>query len=398
MTSASPAQPDRLATPEASFAGSGSQPADPASLTGRLERTLGDRRLFPIVAGEAVLLILVMARNLSFRGDEWAFIVDRRLTLESIFRPHNEHLVALFVVIYRGLVETVGTGSYLPYLVCLMAFHVAAAAGLLVLLRRHLPAAGAMAAATLLLFLGSGFDNLLWAFQIGFVGSVALGLWALVVADRPWLSALLLTLSIAMSSVGLFYVLPVALMIRSRVWVALPVLLYLAWFVLVGRQSVPLPPVGPYVAYALTGLGAAFAGVSGLGLGIVDEVGALLGLALAALVIGVLGWRFVRGPRPPAIVLAGLAGLASEYAILAFGRAQFGADQALISRYIYAAAPFVLLLLPGLPRMPRAVWVAVFVIALIANVSAIPRGVAIHEALLRLEQTIPLDQRLAPYR
>ena len=56
-----------------------------------------------------------------------------------------------------------------------MMLHVISAAGLLVLLRRHIPAAGAMAATVLFLFLGSGFDNLLWAFQIGFVGSVAFG-------------------------------------------------------------------------------------------------------------------------------------------------------------------------------------------------------------------------------
>ena len=63
-------------------------------------------------------------------------------------------------------------------------------------------ALAAVAVAILLLVYGSGFENLFWAFQIGFVGSVALGLWALVVADRPWLSALLLTLSIALAQPG----------------------------------------------------------------------------------------------------------------------------------------------------------------------------------------------------
>jgi hypothetical protein len=364
----------------------------------RLERALGDRRLFPIIALEAVVVILAMARNLTFWGDEWAFIVDRRLTLESVLRPHNEHLVALLVVVYRGLVETIGTAAYLPYLAVLLAFHVAAAAGLLVLLGRHLPPAGAIAATTVFLFLGSGFDNLLWAFQMGFVGSVALGLWALVSADRPWSAAILLTLAIAMSSVGLFFVVPVAIVIRRRTWLLLPIGIYLAWLLIIGRDSIPIPAVGPYLAYALTGLGAGFAGVSGLGLGVVEGIGAAVGLVGLVIVIIVIAIRAGRGARPAPIVLAGLAGLIGEYAILALGRAQFGAEQALVSRYIYAAAPFILMLLPGLPRIPRSVWIVVFAIALVANLSAIPRGVAIHEALIRLESPIPMDQRLAPYR
>ena len=35
-----------------------------------------------------------------------------------------------------------------------------------------------------LLFLGSGSENLFWAFQMAFVGSVAFGLWGLVALER----------------------------------------------------------------------------------------------------------------------------------------------------------------------------------------------------------------------
>ena len=141
----------------------------------------------------AVAVILPLASKLSFLGDEWEYIVLRRLTLELMLEPHNEHLVFLHVLVYRGLVELVGTGSYLPFLGVLMACHVAMAAGVFTLMRRVVPLEGALAAAVLLLFLGSGFDNLLWAFQIGFVGAAAFGVWAMAGSDRPWLATLLLT-------------------------------------------------------------------------------------------------------------------------------------------------------------------------------------------------------------
>ena len=50
---------------------------------------------FSAAALVAVIVILGLASSLSFQGDEWAYIVDRRLTIESMLLPHNEHLVFL---------------------------------------------------------------------------------------------------------------------------------------------------------------------------------------------------------------------------------------------------------------------------------------------------------------
>jgi hypothetical protein len=149
--------------------------------------------MFVLLALLAVAMMLYLARALSFMGDEWVYIVDRRLTFESMLQPHNEHLAFFHVLVYRGMVESFRTGWYLPFQVALLAIHVAAAAGVLALLSRYVALEAALAAAVLFLFLGTGYDNLLAAFQIGFAGAVALGIWAIVVVDRPWLSALLLT-------------------------------------------------------------------------------------------------------------------------------------------------------------------------------------------------------------
>jgi hypothetical protein len=365
---------------------------------GRFGAAVADPRWLPAIGVVAALVILYLARDLSFNGDEWAFIVDRRLTIDGLLQPHNEHLAALHVLVYRTLVEVFGTGSYLPFMVVLMTLHLAAAGGLYVLLAQRVSPIAAMAATILFLFLGSGFDNLLWAFQIGFVGSVVLGVWALVVVDRPWLSATLVTMSIWTSGVGLFFIAPLAILIRRRVWLAMPVCSYAAWLLLVGRESIPVPAPGPYLAYAVTAVGSTFAGISGVGFGGVQANDWLLGVAVAVIVGLGVTVPIVRGATPSRFVLAGAAGLLSEYAILAFGRAHFGTEQAMAPRYIYIAFPFVMLVLTGLPRLPRAVWVALFVLALASNLVALPRGVAIYEAFLRYDRSIPLEQRLAPFR
>jgi hypothetical protein len=338
--------------------------------------------LFAIAAGLAVGMILPLASTLSFNGDEWAYIVLRRMTFESLLAPHNEHLVLLHVLVYRGLVELVGIGSYVPFLVALMACHVAMAAGVFALMRRAVPVAGALACAVLMLFLGTGYDNLLWAFQIGFVGAAAFGVWAMA-TDRPWLSALLLTAALWTQGDSLFYIAPVAVMLGRRWWfVAFPVATYAVWYLLIGRVSAT--DEGPYVEYALRLIGSVFGGVSG--------VGWLLGLAVTAGIVGGLVWR-----RPSRFVVAGAVGLLSAVVILSIGRAHLGPGQAESSRYIYAAAPFVFLLLSGI-RLPRMAWGTLFAVALTLNVLALSRGVAVFQAVEAYDQTVSIDVKLEPWR
>ncbi len=364
-------------------------------LLARLGAALTEPRMFFAYAAAAVAVILPLASTLSFLGDEWSYIVDRRLTFESMLQPHNEHLAFLHVLVYRGMVELIGIGSYLPFLAVLLAIHVSAAGATYVLLLRHVSRAMAMAATVLFLFLGAGFDNLVWAFQIGFVGAIAFGVWALVAADRghPWIAAALGTASIWTQSDGLFFLLPLFVLLRNRVPLVMPLVTYGAWYLVIGRGTVPLTLGGDYLAYAVTAVGSGVGGVLG--------IGAVLGLGAAIAAAVWLGARVVlhgRDGRLEPIVLAGIAGLFFEYAILTVARAHFGADQALAPRYVYAAAPFLFMLLPGLPRLPRAVWAAIFVFALGTNLLAIPYGVATYQAFLHYDRSLTLEQRLAPFR
>src|SRR5215204_5595090 len=159
-----------------------------------------------IVTLGALAILVWLGRDMTFYHDEFAFLLLRDLSLPGILAPHNEHLSATLVILYRVLVETVGTVSYWPYLGVTFALHVIVASIVYVVVRRETTAAWALGAMAVMLLLGSGGDDILWAFQSGTVGAAAAGMAALVVAPRrPALAAVLLTVGLATSGAALAF-------------------------------------------------------------------------------------------------------------------------------------------------------------------------------------------------
>jgi hypothetical protein len=114
-------------------------------------------------------------------------------------------------LIYAALLSTFGLRTYVPYMLVLMALHAASAFLLFELVRRRAGDLVGIACAAMLLVLGAGWENLLWAFQIAFVGSVACGLGMLLALDGPparrrlAVAAVLLAASLMFSGIGLFF-------------------------------------------------------------------------------------------------------------------------------------------------------------------------------------------------
>ena len=113
----------------------------------------GWARRAPILAlaivGTALAILVWLGQDMTFYHDEYAFILQRDLSLDGLLKPHNEHLSVTLVALYRVLVGTVGTGSYWPYLAVTFLLHVCVAAIVFVVVRREATVAwalGAMAA------------------------------------------------------------------------------------------------------------------------------------------------------------------------------------------------------------------------------------------------------------
>jgi len=326
----------------------------------------------PVVLTVGALAILVwLGRDMTFYHDEFAFLLLRDLSLQGIFAPHNEHLSATLVILYRTLVGTVGTASYWPYLGVTFALHVIVAAIVYVVVRRETTAMWALGAMAVMLVLGSGGDDILWAFQSGTVGATAAGMAAVVVAPRrPAVAAVLLTISLATSGVALAFLAGTILHLaltrpRALAWLALPIGLYLAWLVTFGAThmvAMRTPSLDGVPEYMLAGLVATAAGVVG------SVVPVVVSIVLRAVAFGI-GW--VRGLPP--VVLALLASSVAFFFFAGLVRAELGPEQAAAPRYVYVAAPGFLIagavLLAGIRRPWRdIVGVAVLTVALVGNV------------------------------
>ncbi len=206
------------------------------------------RRVFAVLAVTAFIVIIWLGLGMTFFADEWSWIEGRSLGDPATWwAPHNEHWTTLSILLYRVLVETVGIGSYVPYLALAVGLHVVVCLLVYVLLERSSGPLVALIGGTIVLFFGSGFEDLYWAFQMDYNLGMALGLGALVVTDGPatWrragvVAALLMA---ALMSSGFGIVMSVAvgtewLMVRSLAEVrpdpGLPAGAFLAWFILVG--------------------------------------------------------------------------------------------------------------------------------------------------------------------
>jgi hypothetical protein len=188
-----------------------------------------------------------------FFGDEWSFIADRNISLDGLFRPHNQHWSTFPVLIYRGLYSLFGLHTYWPYQLVVILLHLLGAVLLRMVMRRAhvLPWLATIVAGIYVLF-GPGEDNILWAFQIGFAGAVALGLTQLMLADhdgpidrRDWLGLLagLVCLMSSGQSLGLIAAVGLSCLLRRRWWAAafhtVPLgVAYVIWYLATGVQSV----------------------------------------------------------------------------------------------------------------------------------------------------------------
>ena len=314
---------------------------------------------FAVLAVVAGATILWLGRSRTFTADEFD-LLGRRLVLIDFLRPHNEHLTALPVLAYQTLMAVFGTGTYVPYLTLLAVLHIVAAAGVALLVRGRL----GLMAASVVLFLGSGAENLFWAFQIGFVGSVAAGLWAMRV-ERSWLSAVLLGVSLGCSGIGLVFVLPVAVVRgRGAAWLAAPLALYGLWFTGFGTRLDHSGTLAQTAEWFVLGIGWAFGSLFGVGLAI--------GLGL---VVAVGGLALIH--RPDRLTAAALIGVVAEYGLIAVSRAGMQeVSFVAASRYVYVAAPFLLITMAGLIH-DRRLLATLYVLVLVLNIAALPAGSAV---------------------
>jgi hypothetical protein len=325
------------------------------------------------LAGGAWLVLL--GRGLTFFWDEWEFIQARSLTdVSTWFVPHGEHWTTLPALLYRVVVEIAGLRTYVPYHAVLIALHLLVVATVYVLVRRTTGPWLAVLAAVLVLLFGSGFEDLFWAFQYGFVACTGLALAALILLDgaptplRAPLLAIVVVAALMSSGLGLavLAIVAVELLLRApwrrHFWIALlGAAVYAAWFVAIGRVNVGSQG-NPFTAQALLNIPATIVDGFGGAVGGVFGVGPRLGPLVAVALLIFVAWRARQGALSPRVVAIG-AGLVLLYAIVGLARPEHPGGGA--PRLVYFAGPLIIVALgelvgrPGIPQTRRARLMAV---------------------------------------
>ncbi|HET6311081.1 MAG TPA: hypothetical protein VFH00_08790 [Candidatus Nitrosotalea sp.] len=361
--------------------------------------------------------VLYLTAYKTFFVDEWVFVATRREWTWDIFMlSHNGHWSTIPILVWKLLFVLVGIKSHLPYEAAALVVHVAAVLLLFALVRRRAGDVLAFGAALMLLVLGRGADNIVWAFQIAWLGSIAFGLLAMLLleGDPPFPSrvapvAAALLCSLMCSSVGIVFLVAVGTELaldrgRRRFLLALvvPTVVFIAWFVALDTGSIHSAPgiagqafqgptgmayIASLAAFVIYGLEACAAGVFGFsrdtGLAIFPAAGALIAFA------------WYRRGRVESWQIGSVVGLLAWFALVSVGRSQFGASYASSGRYLYVGAAFLLpLLASALRDLPwrglyRPVLVTAFAICLFVSASEL-RNSALNQTDLMMNQAAEL--------
>lgn len=333
-------------------------------------------------------VLLALGRYHWFFADEWEFLANRSVSFNDLFRHHFGHWVTTPVLTYRALYSIFGLTSYLPYQAVLVASHLLSSWLLFVIMRRcHVRAWIAACAAAPFVIFGPGAMNIVWAFQIAFSFTVALGLTQLVLAlhdgpidRRDWLALGAGAVALSCSGVApsMVVAVGVAVLIR-RGWrpaalqTAPLAAMYITWYVLAKPETRgSAPTIEQLRAWVSEGVVSAFGA-----LGHFTVVSAALAAMLAVgfvltLISHDTNTNRTRVAAPVGLLVGGLAFLTASGVARASGTIGEGAASA---RFVYIAGG---LALPALAMSAEALverWrmtgpgvALVFLVAIVPNI------------------------------
>lgn len=356
------------------------------------------KRPFVLLLG--ILMVLSAALMLHYRHrigfmlDDWAFVIYRAEGNPGDYLdPHNEHISILPVAAYKLFLAIFGMGAATPLHVLSVLVFLLSVVALFFYLRLLAGEPAAVIGCAVILFLGAAWEDLLWAFQLGFFLSMAGGLGGLVMLRREdsagdRIACLFFCVAMTSSSMGIPFMAGALVQILarrdrrlSRLWVVgIPLAIYALWWLGWGHtasngMSVENAINSPrHVFEAFRFSVAVMTGTFRLSGDFGLRLTHLLAVALAA-VTAFLLWRQRRLPRPLVVALA----IALTFWGLTALNVIPGRDYS-ASRYQYPSAVFLLMILAGavdgreVGRRWLTALAAVAMLAIVVNVFALRDG------------------------
>jgi hypothetical protein len=352
------------------------------------------------VAASGALLV-AWGSHITFLIDDWNLLLNRRgFDAHVLLDPHARHLILGPVVIYKAIQATIGMESRVPYDVVSVTAFLASVVLLFIYVRRRVGDWVALAAVVPVLFMGSAYEDLLSAFQIGYFGSMAFGIGALLAIERgdrrgDSIACAALVGSLAFAEIALAFAAGVAVAIVlqrgpvRRAWVpAVPLLLYAIWYPTFGQSGAYLGPssfslhnVASSPPYVLDGFASSIASL--LGLGSPDILGGSGGLdwgrpLLVALAATAVAW-VLRERRPTRWWF--LIPLTIGITFWFLTAANFTSGRAPnASRYQYVGGVFVLMIAANLAAGWRPGWRGVLATLAVGAAAAAANLATLHQS------------------
>jgi hypothetical protein len=312
------------------------------------------------IAVSGVLLVTWRA-HLTFFIDDWDLLLHRRgFNADDFLNSHARHLIIGPAALWKAIQATFGMDSQIPYAIASTTCFLASVVLLFIYLRARVGDWLALAGVLPLLFMGTAYEDLLNVFQICYFGSMAFGLGALLAFERRdprWdvLACLLLLASLAFAEIAFAFA--AAILVRvaldrgpwRRLWVvAVPILLYIPWFIGYARHEAgngfTFDHVAQSPAYVLDGFASSLASLFGIGTPTLLGGNGGLGWGRSLLVaLGALAaWGLLRRPEGRSLVLVPLAAGLAFWFLTAANAALGRPPDA--SRYQYVGAVFLLMI------------------------------------------------------
>lgn len=319
--------------------------------------------LFAVAVLASTGLLLHYKLSLGLVADDLVFLHERGIGgLSTLLEPHGENIVVLQAALYRFIYIVFGFGSAVPFQLISLATYVLSVVALFFWVRERVGDPVAALVTIPVLVLGTGYSDILWAFQVGYSVSVLGGLIALIALDRggrfsgPVACAGLLV-AVTMSSLGLPFMVAAAVLLFLRdgwsFWrryeLIVPAVVFLAWYVGWGRhagsqrtlENVINSPV--YVAESLKSVLMSLTGLHRLS----SPLGDILGWLTTVTVAGLTTLSLVRRKSLPPAFLIGVAAGLTFWMLIAFNVGSSGFRAPDTSRYQYPGAVFLIMILTG---------------------------------------------------
>jgi hypothetical protein len=353
-----------------------SQPPDLA------EQGRHPRRNIDLIAWMAVVAtgFVILERQNSprtFYFDDWAIVLYRRSNgVHTWLDPHNGHLLLIPVAAYRLLMALFGLNHYRPYRFVGLGTHVFVATVIYRYVRARQSAATGLCAGAVMLFLGSGWEDIFQPFNMGNMAAVGFGVLVWLALDRrkqrtDVVASLVIGASLACGGVALSFLLgTIARLAIAREWrrlalvVVPPTALYAVWYLAFGQRQGSLDNLHLLPRYVADEAASSVGGLFGRDLlwGRIG-IGILIGLAIAAalrLIARLQTIGITAGSAIP-MIAAPTVSLVANWTLTGYSRADLGEPGS--SRYVYVGAALIILVLAEILRVHNTCAAASTVVA-----------------------------------